>query len=126
MPHSLILYYAVLDSLQKNGEPEECASLVMEYCKETRKGWKIKLTKIIKNMQPYIRTWENRGFTDYEVEAMREEKQDASCVLADPKKETDQDCKVVAFPGTKKSYPNDPCPCGSGKKYKHCCGRNKK
>ena len=22
-----------------------------------------------------------------------------------------------------KVYPNDPCPCGSGKKYKHCCGR---
>ena len=22
-----------------------------------------------------------------------------------------------------KIYPNDPCPCGSGKKYKHCCGR---
>ena len=21
-------------------------------------------------------------------------------------------------------YPNDPCPCGSGKKYKMCCGRN--
>ena len=21
-------------------------------------------------------------------------------------------------------YPNDPCPCGSGKKYKQCCGRN--
>ncbi|MFR6395306.1 MAG: SEC-C metal-binding domain-containing protein [Oscillospiraceae bacterium] len=19
---------------------------------------------------------------------------------------------------------NDPCPCGSGKKYKNCCGRN--
>ena len=24
-----------------------------------------------------------------------------------------------------KIYPNDPCPCGSGKKYKKCCGRNK-
>jgi len=23
-----------------------------------------------------------------------------------------------------KVYPNDPCPCGSGKKYKKCCGRN--
>lgn len=23
----------------------------------------------------------------------------------------------------KKIYPNDPCPCGSGKKYKKCCGR---
>ena len=22
-----------------------------------------------------------------------------------------------------KVYPNDPCPCGSGKKYKHCCGK---
>ena len=24
-----------------------------------------------------------------------------------------------------KIYPNDPCPCGSGKKYKQCCGRIK-
>lgn len=28
--------------------------------------------------------------------------------------------KVVS---SKKIYPNDPCPCGSGKKYKKCCGR---
>ena len=25
--------------------------------------------------------------------------------------------------GSKKVYPNDPCPCGSGKKFKKCCGR---
>ena len=25
----------------------------------------------------------------------------------------------------KKIGRNDPCPCGSGKKYKNCCGRNK-
>ncbi len=25
----------------------------------------------------------------------------------------------------KKVYPNDPCPCGSGKKYKKCCGKGK-
>ena len=24
-----------------------------------------------------------------------------------------------------KVYPNDPCPCGSGKKYKKCCGRGR-
>ena len=24
----------------------------------------------------------------------------------------------------KKIFPNDPCPCGSGKKYKKCCGKN--
>lgn len=32
--------------------------------------------------------------------------------VKEPKKRTD-----------KKVYPNDPCPCGSGKKYKQCCGR---
>ena len=25
--------------------------------------------------------------------------------------------------GSRKVYPNDPCPCGSGKKYKKCCGK---
>ena len=40
--------------------------------------------------------------------------------------------KIVPAAGTaetvtrvKKIYPNDPCPCGSGKKYKKCCGKNK-
>lgn len=42
------------------------------------------------------------------------------------------DTKIVPMRGTtdqqaepkeKKIYPNDPCPCGSGKKYKKCCGR---
>jgi preprotein translocase subunit SecA len=28
-----------------------------------------------------------------------------------------------AIPAGKKVGRNDPCPCGSGKKYKHCCGR---
>jgi uncharacterized protein YecA (UPF0149 family) len=26
---------------------------------------------------------------------------------------------------SKKTGRNDPCPCGSGKKYKHCCLGNK-
>lgn len=25
--------------------------------------------------------------------------------------------------GKKKTKPNDPCGCGSGKKYKDCCGK---
>lgn len=33
--------------------------------------------------------------------------------------------KIVDFAvcKPKKIYPNDPCPCGSGKKYKNCCGK---
>ncbi|HCL02934.1 MAG TPA: preprotein translocase subunit SecA [Lachnoclostridium phytofermentans] len=38
---------------------------------------------------------------------------------------TNRDDSVAKGPvkrATKKVQPNDPCPCGSGKKYKHCCG----
>ena len=31
--------------------------------------------------------------------------------------------RKTVITGKKKIYPNDPCPCGSGKKYKNCCGR---
>lgn len=33
------------------------------------------------------------------------------------------DEKKIPVVKEKKIYPNDPCPCGSGKKYKKCCGR---
>ncbi len=39
---------------------------------------------------------------------------------------TNKDDSLAAAPvkrGNDKVYPNDPCPCGSGKKYKQCCGR---
>ena len=40
---------------------------------------------------------------------------------------TNRDDSVANAPvrrSAKKVQPNDPCPCGSGRKYKHCCGRN--
>lgn len=33
--------------------------------------------------------------------------------------------KQIPVVKAEKTYPNDPCPCGSGKKYKKCCGKNK-
>ena len=39
---------------------------------------------------------------------------------------TNKDESAVRAPKRReerKVYPNDPCPCGSGKKYKQCCGR---
>ena len=41
---------------------------------------------------------------------------------------TNKDDSMAKAPvrrGGDKVYPNDPCPCGSGKKYKQCCGRLK-
>ncbi|MGN0243588.1 MAG: preprotein translocase subunit SecA, partial [Lachnospiraceae bacterium] len=39
---------------------------------------------------------------------------------------TNKDASLQKAPkkrAEEKVYPNDPCPCGSGKKYKQCCGR---
>ena len=39
---------------------------------------------------------------------------------------TNKDTSLSKAPVRRKEdkvYPNDPCPCGSGKKYKQCCGR---
>ena len=41
---------------------------------------------------------------------------------------TNKDDSLARKPVVKKEariYPNDPCPCGSGRKYKQCCGRIK-
>ena len=40
---------------------------------------------------------------------------------------TNKDDSSVKMPYKRKGEKigrNDPCPCGSGKKYKNCCGRN--
>lgn len=59
----------------------------------------------------------NRGFTPAEMSGGGEVKPPVFRVL-------DGDGEKVRRK-EKKIYPNDPCPCGSGKKYKVCCGRRK-
>ncbi len=49
----------------------------------------------------------NEYFTEDEKKALYKEQKASTTIV----KET-------------KVYPNDPCPCGSGKKYKKCCGKN--
>lgn len=51
--------------------------------------------------------WENILSEDKRKELYKKQKQSTTVVKED------------------KVYPNDPCPCGSGKKYKKCCGKNR-
>lgn len=67
------------------------------------------LINLLTDVHNHTRMKENRGFQPAEI---REHTLD----------------ELQHVPGTivkaeKKIYPNDPCPCGSGKKYKKCCGR---
>ena len=44
-------------------------------------------------------------------------------VVVQDKKEDDKPEKKISIEKKQKISRNSPCTCGSGKKYKHCCGR---
>lgn len=73
-----------------------------------------KMIELLNNLWNNTRMLLNRGFTPNELS-----KQGKNNSL--PLAEKDN---VISFEQAKKKkiYPNDPCPCGSGKKYKNCCG----
>lgn len=79
---------------------EECASMGIVFEEpEKRKEFERLLTEMLNN----TRLPEHRGHTTVEIEQLK-----------NPRKHQEKGKKV---------YPNAPCPCGSGKKYKFCCGK---
>ncbi|MCK6206391.1 SEC-C domain-containing protein [Bacillus infantis] len=70
------------------------------------------LMDIVVELMNSTREWFLKGYTSLELSSM-EKKQLKPLPAVD--KDTNADAKVGR---------NDPCPCGSGKKYKKCCGRS--
>ena len=65
-----------------------------------------------------------RGYTPNEVSRAEQAAAPAPVAPAMPSFVPMANTPAVNMQPKKKVYPNDPCPCGSGKKYKKCCGRN--
>ena len=65
-----------------------------------------------------------RGYTPNEVSRVEQAAAPAPVAPAMPSFVPMANTPAVNMQPKKKVYPNDPCPCGSGKKYKKCCGRN--
>lgn len=70
-----------------------------------------------------IRRWSECGYSRKELNMENTnlqyiEQENTDLQYAEQKNEF-SDKKII----TGKVYPNEPCPCGSGKKYKKCCGR---
>ena len=62
--------------------------------------------------------------TIYHVSIVKKEAPPAPSPMAQvASRGTDRPRKQPVKVSGKKIGRNDPCPCGSGKKYKHCCGR---
>ena len=55
----------------------------------------------------------------------KEQKEDLNSPMSEvAKRDTREQQKQEPIKAEKKIGRNDPCPCGSGKKYKHCCGKD--
>jgi preprotein translocase subunit SecA len=61
--------------------------------------------------------------TIYHVSIATKERKESESVMAKAAARSPGNGKPKAMAGGKKIGRNDPCPCGSGKKYKHCCGK---
>lgn len=72
-----------------------------------------KLMDVVVVLMNNTREWYLRGYTSEELFAQEKKE-----LLPLPTKKDN----VIQLPAHKKVGRNDPCPCGSGKKYKRCCG----
>ena len=81
---------------------------------------KLEAVKVLQLVQFDFETAEEE---EAAVEHIREELESD---IAEAKLSTDEqeETKNKPLTGTKKPKRNDPCPCGSGKKYKNCCGQS--
>ena len=86
-----------------------------------------KFTKLIMEANNNTRMLDFRGYTPNEINRVSEQKTTpvAPAMQSFVPMGNLPTNNIVNMQPKKKIYPNDPCPCGSGKKYKKCCGRNK-
>lgn len=112
-PEDLMIYYEIQDGIRMNEDVEELISVLLEFdCRiSSDKQIKDAMNQILR-LGRYIRKWDYKGHTNAEIQKSSNDRISSN-----------SNSKIVSFPGVKKVYPNDPCPCGSGKKYKHCCGK---
>ena len=75
----------------------------------------VRFIELYMEMSRECRVRDNRGHDSFEMVSL----------MADKSKSADASENVTKGPVRRvKIGRNDPCPCGSGKKYKNCCGRN--
>jgi hypothetical protein len=79
-----------------------------------------KLTGEIMHLCNNTRLWILKGYTPSELS--QRERKDLKPLPSIPHAMGPAKTEIIDFKTRKKIGRNDPCPCGSGKKYKHCCG----
>ncbi|MEI6754045.1 MAG: DUF1186 domain-containing protein [Paludibacter sp.] len=116
MPEITILFNLDLVAQGISGSLEHCLKDMNELCTIDYKN-KI-FSSITERYNNYLSTWLNYGKEDEDEEDDDDEDEDD-----ENRKEIYEQVKnIIPLPGEKpKVGRNEPCPCGSGKKFKKCC-----
>ena len=100
-PRGLLAFYLIQEAIRMNQEDVELFGILSDLgCSLARKKQFDKADQMLRKIRNRTRKWELNGHTTMELNK-----------------------GIVEFPVNRRVYPNDLCPCGSGKKYKHCCGK---
>ena len=98
---ALQIFYEVQDSIRMNFPEEEIISQLYQHGCYFSSQKQVEATKKeIRRLGCMTRCWDYKGHMESEVTR-----------------------NAMSVGLGRKVYPNEPCPCGSGKKYKRCCGR---
>lgn len=101
--HGILAFYLIQEAIRMNQDDMELLGILSDLgCALDRQKKFDKAEQMLKKISNRTRKWDLNGHTSMELNR-----------------------GIVEFPIGKRVYPNDPCPCGSGKKYKHCCGKKK-
>ena len=102
--------------------------------KEQKKQWEDEVKQRVQLWCSNIKDSEERGlmlewcedkelFLDFDKKALKKRMKKESVI--ESYFWGDGEPKIMPVMKKEKVYPNDPCPCGSGKKDKNCCGKNR-
>ena len=102
-PRASLVFYLIQEAIRMNQNDEELIEILADLgCPFHRKKQFEKAVQMLKKITNRTRKWEYNGHTWMELNQ-----------------------GIVEFTVERKRNPNSLCPCGSGKKYKYCCGKGK-
>lgn len=137
----------IWENVEDEADFQDILQYLIDMCGEELTGRKVdQLINLLQNANNHTRLIIHRGHTPHEImqseirngyfeqppvivpgstnAAKLLENANAELAAMGLKVDFDRNAAVVSDGNAqKKIYPNDPCPCGSGKKYKKCCGR---
>jgi hypothetical protein len=111
----------LIDLVNKDSQPAKLIEYLQSILDIPSIEFFEQLTAFIMEVYNHTRMWALKGYSPTELRKEKEKHTKAKTVF--PLNQPQNASNVIDITTKKKAGRNDPCPCGSGEKYKKCCGK---